>query len=180
MEQNGKQQAGRSRGRWLLAAVTAVALVVGVALLLWPEPKKKLLLPPPPSPSPSPSSPAPSPSKVLPYPWFPAGSCFDHPQLSTVITSPEARPCAQGHDAESISNPLLPEGLTSDFAIGKALRELCKAPAATTEQRQGGGTYYGYPISPDLTFYKQGYRDATCGLAASNHQGGAKLQAPLR
>ncbi|MER5640895.1 hypothetical protein ABT095_28595 [Kitasatospora sp. NPDC002227] len=177
MERDEPRQGGGSRGRWVTVAVLAVLAVgAGAAMLLWPDRKKSL--PPPPRPSVT-ATPSPSPSKVLPYPWFAVGTCYDHPQLSKVITSPEARPCAPDHDVESVANVLLPDGLTSDFTIGKALRELCKAPVAAAEQRQGGGTFYGYPIAPDLTFYRQGYRDATCGIAASDHQGGAKLHGPL-
>ncbi|AUG76647.1 hypothetical protein CFP65_1770 [Kitasatospora sp. MMS16-BH015] len=167
------------RGRRAAVAVTVLVVLAGVVVLLWPAPKKKAALPPPPPPSSS--APAPSPSAPkLPYPWFAAGTCYDHPQLSKVITSAEARPCTGDHDAEAIANVKLPEGLTTDLAIGRALRELCKAPAAEWQQRQGGGTFYTYPVTPDLTFYTQGYRDATCGLAVSNHQDGEKLHAPLR
>jgi hypothetical protein len=176
MEQNGPERSPGSRGRWVVAVVAVLAVAAGGAMLLWPQRKKAL--PPPPRALVT-STPSPSPSKVLPYPWFAAGTCYDHPQLSPVITHAEARPCTQDHDAESIANVLLPDGLTSDFVIGKTLRELCKDPVAAAEARQGGGTFYTYPITPDLTYYKQGYRDATCGLAVSDHQGGTKLHGPL-
>lgn len=167
---------GERRIRAVVAAV--LVLVVGVAVLLWPDGKKKQALPPPPSASPSPS---PSPSRVLPYPYFTPGTCFDHPQLSEAITRAEARPCEQAHDGEAIANVVLPDGLTNDALIGRTLRELCKAPLAEWEQRQGGGgPYYGFPIGPYLDFYKQGMHEATCTMTVSNQQHGRKLTGNLK
>ncbi|GAA0656101.1 hypothetical protein GCM10010193_03200 [Kitasatospora atroaurantiaca] len=172
------EQRERSRRRWVVAVVVLVALLVGGGVLLWPE-EKKAALSPPPQPSVS-SSPAPSPSKVLPYPYFLPGTCFDHPQLSTVITKAEARPCEAEHDGEAIANVLLPEGLTDDAQIGRALREACKAPLAEWDKRQGGGgPYYGFPLGPYLQYYQQGMREATCTMTVSNRQGGRKLTGHL-
>ncbi|MEV4557582.1 hypothetical protein AB0K51_11370 [Kitasatospora sp. NPDC049285] len=170
------------RQKAALAAVVAALAVVAASVLLWPEPAHRQAAPPPPSPSASPSpSPSPSPSRQLPYPFFTPGTCLDHPQLSEVIAKAEARPCDQPHDGEAIADVVLPDGLTSDTAIGRAMRELCQAPLAAAEQRQGGGgPYYGFPIGPYLQYYQQGMHDATCTLTASSRQHGTKLTAPLR
>lgn len=169
--------AKRRRKRWTVALPTVVAVVVAAAVLLWPEPKANVALPPPASPSPTSS---PSPTKTLPYPYFLPGTCFDHPQLSTVITRAEERPCDKEHDGEAIANVLLPEGLTSDTQIGRALREACQAPLARRESRQGGGgPYFGFPLGPYLQFYKEGMRDATCTMTVSDRQGGRKLTGHL-
>ncbi|MDH6577981.1 hypothetical protein [Kitasatospora sp. MAP5-34] len=175
-----KERPRRARTAVVVAAVLAVA--VGATVLLWPDPgTKKAALPHPPPPPSTSSTPSPSPTKVLPYPYFLPGTCFDHPQLSTVITRAEARPCEQQHDGEAISDIVLPEGLTSDTQIGRALREACKAPLAQWEQRQGGGgPYYGFPLGPYLQYYKAGLRDATCTMTASDRQGGRKLTGQLR
>ncbi|MER8182517.1 hypothetical protein [Kitasatospora sp. NPDC094015] len=169
------------RQRRVVATVVAVVvLVVGAAVLLWPEGGHRVAAPPPPSPSPS-ASPSPTPTEVLPYPYFLPGTCLDHPQLSEQVTRAEERPCAQPHDAEAIANVVLPDGLTSDTLIGRALRDLCKAPLAEWEQRQGGGgPYYGFPLGPYLQYYQQGMHKATCTLAVSDHQGGQKLTGSLR
>ncbi|GAA2148237.1 hypothetical protein GCM10009760_39980 [Kitasatospora kazusensis] len=169
------------RARAAVIVVLALALVAAVTVLLWPDARKKAALPPPPTAPSTSSAPSPSPTKVLPYPYFLPGTCFDHPQLSTVITRAEARPCAQGHDGEAIADVVLPEGLTSDTQIGRALREACKTPLAQWEQRQGGGgPYYGFPLGPYLQYYEAGMRDATCTLTASDRQGGRKLTGLLR
>ncbi len=174
--------AGRPRrARTALIVLVVLALVVTAAVWLWPDPKKKAALPPPPSPSPTSSSPSPMPTRTLPYPYFLPGTCFDHPQLSTVITRAEQRPCDKEHDGEAIANILLPEGLTSDTQIGRALREACAAPLAAWEQRQGGGgPYYGFPLGPYLQYYKAGMRDSTCTMTVSDHQGGRKLTGLLK
>ncbi|GGV26335.1 hypothetical protein GCM10010495_47920 [Kitasatospora herbaricolor] len=168
-----------------VAAVLVLLLGVTATVLLWPEHRPVAL--PPPAPSPTVSTPAPTPtptptpSKVLPYPFFPVGTCLDHPQLSKAITKSEARPCEGSHDAESIATVLLPEGLTSDSQIGRALREACATAVDAAEKRQGGGgPYYGFPLGPYLAYYQQGMRDATCTLAVSNKQGGTKLTGQLR
>ncbi len=177
-----------SRGLVLaVAAVLAVLLAVVATVLLWPE-KRPVALPPPPTPSPTATptptpapTPTPTPAKVLPYPFFTVGTCLDHPQLSRTVTKAEARPCEGSHDAEAVADVLLPEGLTSDSQIGKALREVCKSAFDEAELRQGGGgPYYGFPLGPYLAYYQQGMRDATCALAAGNKQGGAKLTGHLK
>ncbi|MFD9127985.1 hypothetical protein [Kitasatospora sp. NPDC059571] len=170
----------RGDGRRIAAVVAVVAvLAVAAAVLLWPDGHHRAA-PPPPAPS-APPSPSPSPSKQLPYPYFTPGTCLDHPQLSTVITRAEQRPCERPHDGEAIANVVLPEGLTSDLQIGRALRELCKDPLAAREAAQGGGgPYYGFPLGPYLQYYKDGMRDATCTMTASDRQGGQKLTGRLR
>ncbi|MEU9132173.1 hypothetical protein AB0D08_29380 [Kitasatospora sp. NPDC048540] len=168
------------RVRTAVIALVALALVAAAALWLWPDAKKKAAAPPPPPASSPADSPSPSPAKVLPYPYFLPGTCLDHPQLSTTVTRAEERPCAQPHDGEAIVNVVLPDGLTSDTQIGRALRELCAAPLAEWQQRQGGGgPYYGFPLGPYLAYYQQGMHDATCTLTASDRQGGRKLTGSL-
>ncbi len=169
------------RGR-PLAILLALVLVAAAAaaVLLWPAHRKPAAAPPPsPSASPSPS-PSPSASKALPYPFFPVGTCFDHPQLSKGITEVVARPCEGPHDGESIANPRLPDGLTKDLQISAALLMICRQPAADWTARQGGGTWYGMPMAPPLSFYNQGMRDVTCALAGSDVQGGTKLTGHLK
>ncbi|MEV8093930.1 hypothetical protein [Kitasatospora sp. NPDC085879] len=169
----------QGRRRAVVVVAVVVVLAVAAAVWLWPDGGRRAA-PPPPAPSSAPPSPSPSPSKTLPYPWFTPGTCFDHPQLSEVITRAEERPCEQPHDGEAIADVLLPEGLTSDVQIGRAMRELCAAPLAEWQQRQGGGgPYYGFPLGPYLQYYKQGLRDATCTLTASNRQHGRKLTGRL-
>ncbi|WP_371482251.1 hypothetical protein [Kitasatospora sp. NBC_00315] len=172
-----------SRGLVLaVLAVLALLLAVVATVALWPR-TKPVAQPPPPSASPSPTpspTPTPTPTKVLPYPFFTVGTCLDHPQLSKVITKAEARPCEGPHDAEAIADVLLPEGLTSDSQIGRALLVACKAAVDAAEQRQGDtGPYYSRPLGPYLAYYQQGMRDATCTLAASNKQDGRKLTGHL-
>ena len=61
------------------------------------------------------------------------------------------------------------------------LRELCAAPLAEREQRQGGGgPYYGFPIGPYLQYYKEGMREATCTMTVSDRQHGRELTGHLR
>ncbi|MFI5527958.1 hypothetical protein ACIA8O_05310 [Kitasatospora sp. NPDC051853] len=168
------------RRRVVATVVAVVVLVAGVVVLLWPEPERKKVAAPPPSPSASPS-PSPSPTRErLPYPFFWPGECFDHPQLSKVITLPELRPCEAPHDGEAVAVVKLPEGLADDADIAKALRELCRQPATDWQARQpSGGPYFGYPIGPSVKFYGQGHRDASCTLSASNSQQGRKLTGHL-
>lgn len=170
------------RGRRVALAVVLLLLVGGtLAVLLRPEHHAVAAPPPPPSPSPSASpSPSPSPTKHLPYPWFPAGTCFDHPQLSKGINEVEARPCEAPHDGEAISNPVLPDGLAKDSQIALALLKVCGPSAADWTARQGGGTWYPFPMGPSLAYYKQGFRDATCTMAGSDVQGGTKLTGHLK
>ncbi|GAA2225436.1 MULTISPECIES: hypothetical protein [Kitasatospora] len=165
-------QDGRARGRrWWMVLPAAVVVAALGGLFLWPQ-RHRVALPPPVVPTAY--SPSASPSKVLPYPYFLPGTCFDHQQLSTGITKPEQRPCAQPHDGEAIADIVLPDGLTDDLVIGRTLRELCRAPLAEWEQQQDGGQYYGFPVGPYLRYYQQGYRDATCTMTVSDHQGGPK------
>ncbi|WP_371496414.1 hypothetical protein OG871_11065 [Kitasatospora sp. NBC_00374] len=168
--------------RVVATAVAVVVLVVGAAVLLWPQDGHRVAGPPPPSASlTATASPSPSPSKVLPYPFFVPGTCLDHPQLSETVTRAEARPCEGSHDGEAIADVVLPDGITSDAGIGRALRELCTAPVAEWRQRQGGdGPYYGFPLGPYLQYYQQGMHEATCTLTASDRQGGRKLTGHLR
>ncbi|MFJ8042754.1 hypothetical protein ACIRBX_19910 [Kitasatospora sp. NPDC096147] len=171
------------RRRVVATVVAVVVLLAGVAtLLLWPEPEPKKAAAPPPSPSASPSpSPSPTPTRDRPpYPYFWPGECFDHPQLSKVITVPELRPCEAPHDGEGVAVIKLPEGLADDADIAQALRELCKPAAAEWQAKQpAGGRYFGYPIGPSMKYYGQGHRDASCTLSASNRQDGPKLTGHL-
>ncbi|MGW4648609.1 hypothetical protein [Kitasatospora sp. NPDC004289] len=167
------------RRRRVVATVVAVlVLVVGAVVLFWPEPARKPAAAPPPSPS---ASPSPSPTRERPpYPFFWPGECFDHPQLSKVITLPELRPCEAPHDGEGVAVVKLPEGLADDADIARALRQLCEPAAAEWQARQtSGGPYYGYPIGPSVKHYSQGHRDASCTLSASNSQQGRKLTGHL-
>ncbi|GAA4995584.1 hypothetical protein [Kitasatospora paranensis] len=170
----------QARGRRIAAVVVVVAVAAVVAaVLLWPERHPRAASAPPPSSAPP--SPSASPTKQLPYPFFTPGTCLDHPQLSKVITRAEERPCSGPHDGEAIADVVLPEGLTSDLQIGRALRDLCKDPlAARTAAQGGGGPYYGFPLGPYLQYYKQGMRDATCTMTVSNRQDGRKLTGSLR
>ncbi|TWG00519.1 hypothetical protein [Kitasatospora viridis] len=175
-------QSARPTGRLLLLAVLLIALAGVAVALFWPGPKHRAAAAPPPPPSSAPPSPSPSPSptKQVPYPWFPVGTCLDHPQLSPVITVAQARPCDGPHDAEVIANPLLPDGLVKDSQIATALRTLCQPFVATAQAAQGGGTWYSFPMGPALKYYQQGSRDTSCLLTASEREGGTKLTAPLK
>ncbi|MFF8768723.1 hypothetical protein [Kitasatospora sp. NPDC015120] len=182
-----------SRGLLIaVAAVLAVLLAVVATVLLWPEDEPAPEPPPPspttatpaptPTPSPTPTpTPTPAPAKVVPYSFFPVGSCLDHPQLSKTVTKPEPRPCEEKHDGEAIADQLLPEGLSGDYQVAGAMRDGCKEAQAAAEARQGGGgPYYSYPVGPSYTFYQQGWRDYTCILTASNRPGSTKLSGQLR
>lgn len=181
--------AGTARPSRALAAAAFAVLAVLVAVvataLLWPE-EDTAAAPPPPAPTTTSATPAPgptptpTPTRVVPYPFFTVGACFDHPQLSKVITRPEPRPCTDRHDGEAIAALLLPEGLAGEPQIARAMREGCKDVLAAAQARQGGGSWYGYPMGPALTYYQQGWRDYTCTITASNRQEGAKLTAPVR
>lgn len=122
----------------------------------------------------------PSPSKAFPYPWFAVGSCLDHPQLSPVITTAQPRPCDQPHDAEAIANPSLPDGLTKESQIAMAMLKACQPPVDGWKAKQGGGTWYSFPIGLSLAYYNQGFREVTCLLTASVQEGGPKLTGPLK
>ncbi|MGW6913160.1 hypothetical protein ACWGB8_04955 [Kitasatospora sp. NPDC054939] len=182
---SGAAAASRPPRGLVLAVAAVLAVLVGVVatVLLWPE-KRTAAAPPPPSPtasSPAPApSPTPTPTRVVPYPHFGPGECFDHPQLSKVITKPEPRPCDGPHDGEAIAAPLLPDGLTTEAQIGRAMRDGCKDAVAAAQGRQDGGTWYGFPVGPAMTAYREGWRDFSCTVTSSNRQGGAKLTAPIR
>ncbi|WP_035805421.1 hypothetical protein [Kitasatospora mediocidica] len=75
---------------------------------------------------------------------------------------------------------MLPEGLAKDSQIGQALLKACQPFVDDWTARQGGGRWYSFPIGPDLAFYHQGLRDATCVLTDSAAQGGAKLTGHLK
>ncbi|MGF1426218.1 hypothetical protein [Kitasatospora sp. LaBMicrA B282] len=176
------QPARRSGPLLALAVVLLLTAGAVTAALLWPATRRPAAAPPP-SPSPAAShspTPSPSPSKQLPYPWYPVGSCLDDPQLSPVITVPQGQDCATPHDAEAIGNPTLPDGLTKESQLGMALVKACTPVALAWEAKQGGGTWYPLQLEPSLAYYQQGYRDATCLLAASHAVGGPKLTAPLK
>ncbi|MGW4383733.1 hypothetical protein [Kitasatospora sp. NPDC004531] len=152
---NGRQKA-------VLAAVAAVLLAAVAAVLLWPEPHRPAAAPPPPPASSSPA-PSPSPSKVVPYPYFTPGTCFQVPRLSNV-QQPTAVPCEQQHDAEAIANAVLPDGLTDLLAIYRSMTELCKEPTKQALARTGGGPRHGTSVGLPLEFYQQGERGITCAL----------------
>ncbi|MFB7910586.1 hypothetical protein ACFC1T_29545 [Kitasatospora sp. NPDC056076] len=168
-----------------VAAVLAVLLAVVATVLLWPEDAPKpAAAPPPPSATPTPTptpKPTPTPTKPQPpYAWFPVGTCFDHPQLSPVITKAEQRPCTGDHDGEVIANLQLPDGLTGEIPLALAMRDGCKTAETTAESHQPPGrTYYPRQFGPALANYKDGWRDYTCTLTAGNKQGSPKLTTPL-
>ncbi|WP_181970543.1 hypothetical protein [Kitasatospora xanthocidica] len=172
-----------SRGLVLtVAAVLVVLLAVVATAVLWPDDGKPAAAPPPPSPTATPTpTPTPTPTKPPPpYAFFPVGACFDHPQLSPVITKPEERPCAGDHDGEVIADLKLADGLTGEIPLALAMRDGCKEAEAAAKARQGDGkTYYGRQFGPAMANYQQGWRDYTCTLAASNKQGGPKLTGQL-
>ncbi|MCG6493113.1 hypothetical protein [Kitasatospora sp. A2-31] len=169
-----------------VAAVLAALLAVVATVLLWPE-KERAPLPPPPSPttatpSPTPTAtptPTPTPSRVVPYTFFPVGTCFDHPQQTRTVTKPEARPCEGEHDGEVVADLLLPDGLT-ETQLNKAVRDGCKESLAAAEARQGGGTFYTLPIGPPMAQYQQGWRDYTCSLTSGTRPGTPKLTGHLK
>ncbi|WP_395296583.1 hypothetical protein ACF9IK_26405 [Kitasatospora hibisci] len=168
-----------------VAAVLAALLAVVATVLLWPE-QEQTPLPPPPSPTtaapsatPTPTlTPTPTPSRVVPYTFFPVGTCFDHPQQTKTVTKPEARPCEGEHDGEVVADLLLPDGLT-ETQLNKAVRDGCKEPLAAAEARQGGGTFYPLPIGPPMAQYRQGWRDYTCSLTSGTRPGTPKLTGHL-
>ncbi|MGW2376431.1 MULTISPECIES: hypothetical protein [Kitasatospora] len=169
-----------------VVAVLAVLLAVVATVLLWPEDTPKpAAAPPPPSPSSSsatpPPTPTPTPTKPQPpYAYFPVGTCFDHPQLSPVITKAEERPCTTPHDGEVIANLKLPDNLTGEIPIALAMRDGCKDPEATAKAHQPDGkSYYPRQFGPALTNYQQGWRDYTCTLTAGPKPGSPKLTRQL-
>ncbi|MGW7582248.1 hypothetical protein ACWGKU_32040 [Kitasatospora sp. NPDC054768] len=172
-----------SRGLVLtVAAVLVVLLAVVATAVLWPDDKKPAAAPPP-TPTPTATqtpTPTPTPTPQPPYAFFPVGACFDHPQLSPVITKPEERPCAGDHDGEVIADLKLADGITGDIPLALAMRDGCKEAEAAAKARQGDGkTYYGRQFGPATANYQQGWRDYTCTLTASNKQGGPKLTGQL-
>ncbi len=115
-----------------------------------------------------------------PYAFFPVRACFDHPQLSPVITKAEERPCAGEHDGEVIANLKLADNLAGEIPIALAMRDGCKdAEAAAKAKQPDGKTYYGRQFGPALVNYQQGWRDYTCTLTAGNKQGAPKLTGQL-
>ncbi|MEV7930914.1 hypothetical protein [Kitasatospora sp. NPDC088779] len=174
-----------SRGLVLaVVAVLAVLLAVVATVLLWPEERKPAAAPPPPTPTATPTpapTPTPTPTRTPPYAFFPVGACFDHPQLSPVITKAEERPCTGEHDGQVIADLKLADGLTGEIPIALAMREGCKEAEAAAKARQNDGkTYYGRQFGPAQANYQQGWRDYTCTLTAGNKQGGPKLTGNLR
>ncbi|MFI9272405.1 hypothetical protein ACIGXM_17025 [Kitasatospora sp. NPDC052896] len=168
------------RGRLIALAVGLLLLAgAGTAVLLRPSPHRPVAAPPAPPRTSAPPSPATSPTPQLPYPYFAAGSCLDNPQLSTGITTTVARPCDQPHDAESIANPRLPDGITGRDQ-GLAMWKLCQPYFQAWSAKQGGGKWYSFPVGPDVSFYQQGMRAVSCTMATSDAQGGAKLTGPLK
>ncbi|MFD5564210.1 septum formation family protein [Kitasatospora griseola] len=149
------------RQKTVLTAVVAVVLAAVAAVLLWPDPHPPVAAPPPAhSPSPAPS---PSPSKEIPYPYFTPGTCFQVPRLSNV-QQPTAVPCDQPHDAESIANADLPDGLADLPAIFRSMTELCKEPTRQALARTTGGPRHGTSVGLPVEFYQQGMRGITCAL----------------
>ncbi|MFJ4189190.1 hypothetical protein [Kitasatospora sp. NPDC089509] len=167
-----------------VAAVLAVLLAVVATVVLWPEDAAKpAAAPPPPTPTATPTpSPTPTPTKSPPpYAYFPVGTCFDHPQLSPVITKAEQRPCTGDHDGEVVANLKLPDNLSGELPIAVAMRDGCKDAETTAKAHQTDGkSYYPREFGPALANYKDGWRDYTCTLTAGNKQGSPKLPTPLR
>ncbi|MEU7093818.1 hypothetical protein [Kitasatospora aureofaciens] len=166
-----------------VAAVLAVLLAVVATALLWPEDAPgPAAAPPPPSPTATPTpTPTPTPTRPQPpYAFFPVGTCFDHPQLSPVITKAEERPCTTPHDGEVIADLKLPDGLSGEIPIALAMRDGCKDAEATAKAHQGDGkSYYPRQFGPATANYQQGWRDYTCTLTAGSKQGAPKLTGPL-
>ncbi|MEU9048519.1 MULTISPECIES: hypothetical protein [unclassified Kitasatospora] len=174
-----------SRGLVLTVIAVLVALLAVLATaVLWPDDRKPAAAPPPPTPTATPTptpTPSPTPTKPQPpYAYFPVGTCFDHPQLSPVITRAEERPCTGDHDGEVIANLKLPDNLTGEVPIALAMRDGCKEAEATAKAGQADGkTYYGRQFGPALVNYQQGWRDYTCTLTGGNKQGAPKLTGRL-
>ncbi|MFD8704191.1 hypothetical protein ACFV1W_16460 [Kitasatospora sp. NPDC059648] len=167
-----------------VAAVLAVLLAVVATVLLWPEDDPKpAAAPPPPTPAATPTpTPTPTPTRPQPpYAFFPVGTCFDHPQLSPVITKAEERSCTTPHDGEVIADLKLPDGLSGEIPIALAMRDGCKDAETTAKAHQGDGkSYYARQFGPAMANYRQGWRDYSCTLTAGNKQGGPKLTGQLR
>ncbi|MQS11799.1 hypothetical protein F7Q99_05720 [Streptomyces kaniharaensis] len=97
-----------------------------------------------------------------------------------MIVTSEERPCEREHDGEVIATLQLPEGLTGDLKINLAMLDGCKGAETAAKARQGDDrTYYGRPLGPTMANYQQGWRDYTCSLTVSNHQGGPRLTGHL-
>ncbi|MFJ9521476.1 hypothetical protein ACIRPK_24875 [Kitasatospora sp. NPDC101801] len=171
------------RRRVVATAVVLLLLAAGAVVLLWPGPDRVTPAPPPPtSAAPSPSaSPSPSPSKVLPYLFFPPGTCLDYQPLSKTAAPAETRPCDQVHDGEVVADIVLPEGLTAEPAIQQAITAACEPHLVEWETRQGGGgPYFGRYLGPRLVHYQAGFRDATCVMAVTDRPGGRRLTGHLK
>ncbi|MFI6155571.1 hypothetical protein ACIBCA_23125 [Kitasatospora sp. NPDC051170] len=174
-------------GRGLVLTVSAVLVlllaVVGT-VLLWPEDEKKpAAAPPPPTATPTPTptpTPAPTPTPKPPYVFLPVGACFDHPQLSPVITKIEERPCTGDHDGEVIADLKLPDGLSGEVPIALAIRNGCyDAQTAAMARQTDGKKYHERQFGPTGANYQAGWRDYSCALTLSEKQGGPKIAAPL-
>ncbi|BFV59855.1 hypothetical protein KCMC57_up49590 [Kitasatospora sp. CMC57] len=170
-----------ARRRMVATAVVLLLVAAGAVVLLWPEPERRAApSPPPPTASPTPS-PSPSPSKVLPYLFFPPGTCLDYQPLSRTTAPAEARPCEQAHDGEVVADIVLPEGLTGETAVQQAMTAACEPHLVEWESRQGGGgPYFGRYLGPRLVHYQAGLRDATCIMAVTDQPGGRRLTGHLK
>ncbi|MER5867288.1 hypothetical protein [Kitasatospora sp. NPDC002040] len=171
------------RRRVVATVVVLLLLAAGAAVLLWPEPEQRRAAPPPPTTSAPPSpSPSPSPSpKVLPYLYFPPGTCVDYQPLSRITAPAEARPCEAEHDGEVVANIVLPEALTDELGLQQAMTTLCEPHLVDWERLQGGGgPYFARYLGPRLVHYQAGLRDATCIMSISDHPGGKRLTGHLK
>lgn len=130
-----------------------------------------------PTPSADPSLPA---DERVPYVVLKPGQCFDHPSLTTGISTVVTRLCAGTHDGEVISNATLTGSFDTEQAIQDKAKDLCES---TAQQRVGsisdGRTYYSYVLYPAKRTYDHGQNQITCAITRSITPGGAKLTAPL-
>ncbi|GAA1177070.1 hypothetical protein F4556_005606 [Kitasatospora gansuensis] len=170
------------RRRVVATAVVLLLLAAGAVLLLWPEPERRAAPSPPPPGTTTPSpSPSPTPSKVLPYLFFPPGTCLDYQPLSRTAAPAEARPCEGKHDGEVIANIVLPDGLTGETAVQQAMTAACKPHLTEWDGKQGGGgPYFGRYLGPRLVHYQAGFRDATCIMSGTDQPDGRRLTGHLK
>ena len=180
---------GPQRRTVLIAAGVLVLLVVAVVLaVVLPgggKPKAAVAAPTPSATTPSPTPPPPSPTpsadpQTFAYIALHTGDCVSDPRFTTTLRKLVKRDCAAPHDAEITGRVQLPAGLTTEPAITRQARTLCKATNDTAWHKQGArsdslneDTYF-----PDLADYKSGRHTVTCLLDIGFRA--AKLTSPLR
>ncbi len=132
---------------------------------------------PRPSASSGPSLPG---EQQVPYVVLKPGQCFDHPSLTTGISTVVTMLCSGTHDGEVISNATLVGSFDSEQAIQDKAKDLCES---TARKRVGsisdGRTYYSYVLYPAKRTYDRGQNQITCTITRSITQGGSKLTEPL-